>query len=185
VAGNTNLKLLVMGVVLGVLVGTPALAPAKEAGITDSKTFRTQLIKTLNLPPDKARIFIQVDEKYDRIRHEALERINKSSEQLEKLLAGEKPDAGKLKALTTAIAADQDILVTTYKGRRDDTMAMLTSVQQGEYLLFTWKWQQRLLTKLGKQQVEQQNKGKQQIEPQDNGKQEAEQQDKGKKEKAP
>ena len=40
-----------------------------------------------------------------------------------------------MKELTTAIAADQDILVNTYKGRRDETMAMLTPVQQGEYLL--------------------------------------------------
>jgi hypothetical protein len=79
---------------------------------------------------------------------------------LEKLLSGKKPDEGKLKALTAAMAADQDILVNTYKARRDETMAMLTPGQQGEYLLFTWKWQQQLLVKYGKHKAGQQDKGK-------------------------
>jgi Spy/CpxP family protein refolding chaperone len=160
VAGHTNLKLLVAGIVLSLLVGTPSLAPAKEEGQIDSKAFRSQLLKTLKLRPDKARIFMHVEEKYDRIRQEALERITKSAEQLEKLLSGEKPDEGKLKELTTAMAGDQDILVNTYKSRRDETMALLTPVQQGEYLLFTWKWQQKLLAKYGKHTTGQQDKGK-------------------------
>ena len=158
--GNTNLKLLVVGVVLGVLVGIPSVAPAKEEGQSDNKAFREHLIKTLNLRPDKARIFIAVEEKFDRIRHEALERINKSAAQLEKLLSGEKPNEGKVKELTTAMAADQDILVNTYKGRRDETMAILTPVQQGEYLLATWKWQQKLLDKYGRQKTGQQDEVK-------------------------
>lgn len=158
-AGNTNLKLLVVGVVLSVLVGTPSLAPAKEEGQSDSQAFRVHLVKTLDLRPDKARIFMQVEEKYDRIRQEAVERINKSAEQLEKLLSGEKPDEGKLKELTTAMAGDQDIMVNTYKARRDETMAMLTPVQQGAYLLVAWKWQQKLLEKYGKHQTGQQDEG--------------------------
>jgi hypothetical protein len=159
VAGKTNLKLLVVGLVLSVLVGTPSLAPAKEEGQSDSQAFRVHLVKALNLRPDEARIFMQVEEKYDRIRQEALERINKSGEQLEKLLSGKKPDEGKLKELTTAMAADQDILVNTYKGRRDETMAMLTPVQKGAYLLEAWKWQQKLLEKYGKHKTGQQDEG--------------------------
>jgi len=79
VAGNTNLKLLVVGVVLSVLVGTPSLGSAKGEGQSDSQAFRVHLIDTLNLRPDKAKKFIQTEEKYDRIRQEALERINKSA----------------------------------------------------------------------------------------------------------
>jgi hypothetical protein len=118
----------------------------------------------LNLRPDKARIFIEVEEKFDRIRQEALERITKSAAQLEKLLsgekAGEKANAGKVKEFTTAMAADQDILVNTYKGRRDETMAILTPVQQGEFLLATWKWQQKLLDKYGRQKTGPQDEAK-------------------------
>ena len=158
--GNTNLKLLVVGVVLGVLMGIPSLAPAKEEAQSDSKAFREHLVKTLNLRPDKARIFINVEEKFDRIRHEALERINKSAAQLEKLLSGGKADEGKVKELTTAMAADQNILVNTYKGRRDETMAILTPVQQGEYLLASWKWQQNLLAKYGRQKTGKQDEPK-------------------------
>jgi hypothetical protein len=162
---STNLKLLVMGVLLSVLVGTPSLASAKEEGQSDSQAFRGHLINTLNLRPDKVKIFIRVEEKYDRIRQEALERINKSAQQLEKLQSAEKFDAGKLKELTTAIASDQDILVNTYKSRRDETMAMLTPVQQGQYLLATWKWQQKLLEKYGKLKPGQQDEGEKEKAP--------------------
>ena len=101
-----------------------------------------------------------MEEKFDLIRREALERINKSAEQMDKLLSSEKPDEGKLKELTTAIASDQDILVNTYKGRRDETMAMLTPVQRGTYLLAAWKWQQKLLEKYEKPKTGQQDEGK-------------------------
>jgi hypothetical protein len=150
VAGKTNLKLLVAGVVLSVLVGTSSLAAAKEEGQSDSNTFRVHLVKTLNLRPEEARTFIRIEEKYDRIRQEAVERINKSAEQLDKLLSGGKPDEGKLKELATAMASDQDILVNTYKGRRDETMAMLTPARQGAFLLASWKWQQKIMEKYGK-----------------------------------
>jgi hypothetical protein len=160
VAGNTNLKLLVVGVVLSVLVGTSSLASAKEEGQGDTQAFRVHVVNTLDLRPDKAKKFILVEEKYDRVRQEALERINKSAQQLEKLQSGEKSDEGKLKELTTAIASDQDILVNTYKSRRDEIMAMLTPVQQGQYLLVTWKWQQKLLEKYGKVNTGQQDEGK-------------------------
>lgn len=164
-AGKTNLKLLVAGIVLSFLVGTPFLASAKEEGQSDSQAFRVYLINTLNLNAYKEKMFIAVEEKFDRIRQEAIERINKSAEQLEKLLSGEKSDAGKLKELTTAMAADQDILVNTYKGRRDETMAMLTPVQRGAYLLATWKWQQKLLAKYGKVNAGQQDQGKEKKAP--------------------
>jgi hypothetical protein len=152
-AGNTNLKLLVAGVVLSIVVGTPSLAPAKEEGPSDSQALRNHLTKTLDLRSDKASMFIRAEEKYDRIRQEALERIHKSEEQLEKLLSDQKPDEGKLKELITAIASDQDILVNTYKGRRDEILILLTPVQQGQYLLATWKWQQKFLEKYGKQKT--------------------------------
>ena len=102
---------------------------------------------------------MRIEEKYDRIRQEALERITLSAGQLEKVLSVEKPDEGRLKELTIAIGADQDILVNTYKARRDEIVAMLIPVQQGEYLLVNWKWQQKLLGKYGKPKTGQQDKG--------------------------
>jgi hypothetical protein len=160
VADKTNLKLLTAAVVFSVLVGTQSLAPAKEEGQSNSQALRVHLVNTLNLRGDKAKTFIEAEEKYDRVRQEALERINKSQGQLAKLLSGKKPDEGKLKELITVIASDQDILVNTYKLRRDETLAMLTPVQQGQYLLATWRWQQELLKKYGKHKTGQKSKEK-------------------------
>jgi hypothetical protein len=94
-----------------------------------------------------------------------LERIHKSEEQLEKLLSDQKPDEGKLKELITAITSDQDILVNTYKGRRDEILVLLTPVQQGQYLLATWKWQQKFLEKYGKQKIKPQDEKKKEKTP--------------------
>ena len=159
-ADDTNLKLLVAAVVFSVLVGTQSLAAAKEEGQSDSQALRSHLVNTLNLRGDKAKTFIEAEEKYDRIRQEALERINKSQGQLEKLLSGKKPDEVKLKELITVIASDQDILVNSYKLRRDETLAMLTPVQQGQYLLATWRWQQKLLEKYRKPKTGQKSENK-------------------------
>jgi hypothetical protein len=159
-AVKTNLKLLVAVIVLSVLVGTPSLASAKEEGQSDSQSLRVHLVKTLDLRGEKARVFVEADEKYDRIRQEALERINKSQDQLEKLLSGKKPDEAKLKELITSITSDQEILVNTYKLRRDETMAMLTPVQQGKYLLAAWRWQQKLLEKYRKHKTGQKDEKK-------------------------
>lgn len=163
--GHTNLKWLAAGVLLSVLVGTPLLVAAQEEPQSDSKAFRVQLVKTLNLREDKAKEFIKVEEKYDRIRQEALERINKSALQLETLLSGKQADEGELKELTTAIASDQDILVNTYKGRRDETIAILTPLQQSEYVLLNWKWQQKLLEDYRKHKDSHQGQGKKEKTP--------------------
>jgi hypothetical protein len=160
VAGYTNFKLLAAGIVLSLLVATPSLAPAKEEGQSDIQALRVHLLNSLKLNAYTEKKFITVEEKYDRIRYEAVERINKSAEQMEKLLSGGKPDEGKLQALIAAIASDQDILVNTYKGRRDEIMAMLTPVQKAEYLLAAWKWQQKLLQKYEKPKTGQQDEGK-------------------------
>jgi hypothetical protein len=160
VAGNTNLKIIAVGLALVVLLGTPSLLPAKEEGQSDSKELRAHLIKALKLTADKDRTFMAVEEKYDRIRQEALERIKKSEEQLEKILSGEKTEVENLTKVITAITSDQDILVNTYKARRDETMALLSPVQQGEYLLITWKWQQKLMGKFGKDKTGQQDEKK-------------------------
>ncbi|MDD2904407.1 MAG: hypothetical protein PHU44_18420 [Syntrophales bacterium] len=146
-ANKTILKLLTAALVFSVLLGTQSLAPAKEEGQSSSQALRVHLVDIMNLRGDKAKTFIEAEEKYDRIRQEALERINKSQDQLGKLLSSKKPDAEKLKKLISVIASDQDILVNTYKLRRDETLAMLTPVQQGQYLNITWKWQQKLLEK--------------------------------------
>ncbi len=154
--GNTYFRLMVAGVALCVLLGTPSLAPAKAEGQSNLPTLGVYLVKTLKLRPDKARIFLQAEEKYDRVRQEALERIDNAEEKLEKLLSSQKPDAEKLKGLISAIASDQDILVKAFKDRRDVAMAMLTPVQQGQYLLATWKWQKKLLNKYSKHEAKQQ-----------------------------
>jgi Spy/CpxP family protein refolding chaperone len=160
VGGNNHFKLLVAVIVLSVLVGTSSLAPAKEEGKSDSQTLRAHLLTTLNLSGYNEKKFIGVEEKYDRVRQEALERMQKSEESLEKLLSGDKPDEVKLKELTTAITADQDVLVNTYKARRDEILALLTPAQQGKYLLATLKWQQKLLETYGKHKAGQQDEKK-------------------------
>ena len=159
-ANNTSLKLLTAALVFSVLMGTQSLAPAEAGGQNSSQALRVNLVKIMKIRGDKAKTFIETEEKYDRVRQEALERINKSQDQLGKLLSEKKPDKKKLQALIKVIASDQDILVNSFKLRRDETLAMLTPVQQGQYLYATWKWQQNILKKYKKSKPKQKGKGK-------------------------
>ena len=159
-ANNTSLKLLTAALVCSVWLGTQSLAAAKEKSPNISEALRIHLVEIMHLRGDKAKTFIETEERYDRVRQEAMERINKSQDELGKLLAEKKPDEAKLAKLISAIAADQDIFVNTYKLRRDETLSMLTPLQQAQYLYTTWKWQQKILEKYKKPKPGQQGKEK-------------------------
>ena len=137
-------KLVMLGVALGALVWTPILSQARETKCKHVKEMRQKLAQELKLSPEKTKEFMAIGEKYDKIRRDALEKINKSLEQLKPLLNAEKPDEGKVKELVKANNSAQAEFLSTYQSRRNEVMALLTPVQQGKYLVAAWTWYQEM-----------------------------------------
>ncbi len=99
-----------------------------------------KLIKELNLSPEKAQAFMGLCGKYDKIRREIREAMTAHEEALAKVLAAAQPDEAKVKELVAAIAQDHERLFDTFKAQRREEMALLTTVQQGKFILVLKKW---------------------------------------------
>jgi Spy/CpxP family protein refolding chaperone len=150
-------KLVMLGVALSALIWTPIHSQAREIKCKHVKEMREKLAQDLKLSPEKTKEFMAIGEKYDKIRRDALEKINKSLEKLKPLVDAEKTDEAQVKKLVTAINSAQAEFMSTYQSRRNEVMALLTPVQQGKYLVATWTRYQEMKGKYGHHQ---QKKGK-------------------------
>ena len=99
----------------------------------------------MKLSPEKAKDFNAVEEKYAKDRQELIERLKKSQAELETALAAATPDEAKIKGLVTAIRADQDKMVKSFRSQVDEELALMTPVQQGQYLLTLHKWREGMM----------------------------------------
>jgi hypothetical protein len=136
----------VISLILTGLFLIPALGQAKEDSWREMhKMRRATLVKELQLSPEKAQDFNAVEEKYAKDRQELIERLKKSQAELQNAMAAATPAAAKIKGLVTAIRADQDKMAKSFKSQLDEELALMTPVQQGQYLLTLHKWREEMM----------------------------------------
>ncbi len=136
----------VISLILTGLFLIPALGQAKEDSWREMhKMRRATLVKELQLSPEKAQDFNAVEEKYAKDRQELIERLKKSQAELQNAMAAATPAEAKIKGLVTAIRADQDKMAKSFKSQLDEELALMTPVQQGQYLLTLHKWREEMM----------------------------------------
>ena len=144
--GEINFKLGALCAILSAMLVMPALGQAKEDSWGEMhKMRRATAVKELKLSPEKAKDFNAVEEKYAKERQELIERLKKSQAELQTAVAATPPDDAKLKGLVTAIRADQDKMAQSFKSQLDAELALITPVQQGQYLLTLHKWREEMM----------------------------------------
>lgn len=99
-----------------------------------------KLVKELNLTPEKAAELQAIGAKYSQTRESLIEKLKKNETDLEKAVAGPKPDEVKIKELVPVIIADHNQLFESFKAQRQEEMTLLTPLQQAKYLLALKKW---------------------------------------------
>ena len=135
----------VISLILTGLFLVPALGQAKEDSWGEMhKMRRATAVKELKLSPEKAKDFNAVEEKYAKDRQELVDRLKKSQAELQNAMAAT-PDEAKIKGLVTAIRADQDKMAKSFKSQFDEELALMTPVQQGQYLLTLHKWREEMM----------------------------------------
>jgi Spy/CpxP family protein refolding chaperone len=144
--GKFNFKLGTLCAILSAMLVMPALGQAKEDSWGEMhKMRRATAVKELKLSPEKAKDFNAVEEKYAKERQELIERLKKSQAELQNAMAAATPDEAKIKGLVTAIRADQDKMAKSFKSQFDEELALMTPVQQGQYLLTLHKWREEMM----------------------------------------
>ena len=144
--GEINFKLGALCAILSAMLVMPALGQAKEDSWGEMhKMRRATAVKELKLSPEKAKDFNAVEEKYAKERQELIERLKKSQAELQTAVAAATPDEAKIKGLVTAIRADQDKMAKSFKSQMDEELALMTPMQQGQYLLTLHKWREEMM----------------------------------------
>lgn len=136
----------VITLILAGLFLVPASGQAKEDSWSEMhKMRRATLVKELKLSPEKAKDFNAVEEKYAKDRQELIGMLQKFHSELQNALAAATPDEAKIKNQVTAIRAEQDKIVKSFKSQLDEELALMTPIQQGQYLSTLHKWREEMM----------------------------------------
>jgi Spy/CpxP family protein refolding chaperone len=153
--GTMNAKfkvgLAVLGISLAVLfwLPSPRLAHAKAV---DWEHLKGQLKKVsefneLKLGPEKEKALLQVEENYSQERKSIIEALKKNQEELKVALAAPTRDKPKIQDLVSNINAAQDKLLISFKMERDEAMALMNPIQQGQFIMIMSHRYQELMKK--------------------------------------
>ena len=153
-----NYKLWALAAILASALLLPAMGQAREENWSSYREWKTKLAKELKLSPEKEAKFVAVADKYANLRQQIYESLKKSQGELATAVAAGKPDEAKVKQLVKSITEAQDQLLTVYKVERDDEMALLSPMQQGQYLVILHQWRQQMHEKHGMQPKMEQGK---------------------------
>lgn len=144
--GKAHFLSVVISLILTGLFLVPALGQAKEDSWGEMhKKRRAMVVKELKLSPEKAKDFNAVEEKYAKERQELIERLKKSYLELENAFAAAAPDEAKIKGLVAGVRANKDNMVKSFKSQQDEELALMTPIQQGQYLLTLHKWREEMM----------------------------------------
>jgi Spy/CpxP family protein refolding chaperone len=138
---SNDFWLMALGLLMAAMLLTPGncQAQAEPAG-SHYKLEWEKLVKELNLTPERAAEFQALGAKYSQTRKALIEKLKKNESDLEKAVAGPKPDEVKIKELVPVIIADHNQLFESFKAQRQEEMTLLTPLQQAKYLLALKKW---------------------------------------------
>jgi Spy/CpxP family protein refolding chaperone len=83
---------------------------------------------------------LAVEQKYGKERQDLLAALKKYRQDLKAALAADTPDGAKIQDLVRAASDAQDKLLTSVKMERDEAMALMTPVQQGQLIMLLGNW---------------------------------------------
>jgi Spy/CpxP family protein refolding chaperone len=149
--GTFNLRFGALWIILGALVLLPPLhfAQAKAGGWEQIKE-KVKIIKELHdlkLTPDKEAALLALDQKYAKERKDLVAALKKYREDLKAALGKANRDEAKIQDLVSAAKAAQDTLLTSFKMERDEAMALMTPIQQGQFIMYMGNWFQEMIKK--------------------------------------
>ncbi|MGD0969778.1 MAG: periplasmic heavy metal sensor [Desulfobaccales bacterium] len=146
--GKFNLGFVALWIIWGALflLTSPHPSHAKEGGWErlKEKIKITKELHDLKLAPDKEAAVLAIEQKYAKERKDLMAALKKYREDLKAALAAATPDEAKIQDLVRATNAAQDKLLTSVKMERDEAMALMTPVQQGQFIMLMGNWLEKV-----------------------------------------
>jgi hypothetical protein len=138
-----SIRFIVVGMLLLLGLWLPGSGQAQRADAVNCAEQREQLLKDLNISPDRSKAFMSVGAHWDQVREDLVKEIKKNETDLETALGAPQPDDTKINHLVSSLIAEHDELFETFKSQRREEMALLTILQRGKFLLALKKWHER------------------------------------------
>jgi hypothetical protein len=147
--GKFNFKLGALCAILSAMLLMPALGQAAKVKGEEGarKEQKDQMVKELNVAPEKEKAMLAVGVKYAAERKDIIAGVKKANDDLQVALKAAKPDEAMLKASVSALTAAQDKMFASFKNQRDEELALMTPAEQGKYLLALGQWRQKMMSK--------------------------------------
>ena len=145
--GKFNFKLGALCAILSAMLVMPALGQVKKGEEGARKEQKDQMVKELNVAPEKEKAMLAVGVKYAAERKDIIAGVKKANDDLQVALKAAKPDEAMLKASVSALTAAQDKMFASFKNQRDEELALMTPAEQGKYLLALGQWRQKMMSK--------------------------------------
>ena len=146
-----NFRLEALCIILGALFLLPSLplAQAKE-GDWERLKEKAKIMKELNylkLGPEKEKALLSIEERYAKERKDIVATLKKYQEDLKTALAAANQDEAKINGLVSAISSTQDRLLDSFKKERDESMSLMTPVQQAQFIMIFGNWYREIIKK--------------------------------------
>jgi Spy/CpxP family protein refolding chaperone len=129
-----------------ILLGFVVLPGLSQAMDREAKfhEHRDKMLQELNLPPDKAKDFTEVGDKYMKERMDLYAQLKKDMDNLRQALAAK--DEGKIKDAVNAVTTDKDKLFSNYQDWWHADMKLLNPEQQARYLIILENWWKKVMS---------------------------------------
>jgi Spy/CpxP family protein refolding chaperone len=140
---KTMFKAVLVGLVLLGFVVLPGLSQAadREAKFHE---YRHKMMQQLNLPPDKAKEFTEIGDKYMKERMALYAQLNQAMDKLKQALGAK--EEGKIKDAVNAVVDLKDKLWSNYQDWWHADMKLLNPVQQAHYLITLENWWKKVMS---------------------------------------
>ncbi len=139
---KTGKAVLVSLIMLGFVV-LPGLSQAadREAKFHE---YRHKMVEQLNLPPDKAKEFSEVGDKYMQERMDLYAQLKQAMDDLKQAMAAK--DEGKIKDAVNNVVSLKDKLWSNYQDWWHADMKLLNPEQQAHYLITLENWWKKVMS---------------------------------------
>ena len=139
---KTGKAVLVSLIMLGFVI-LPGLSQAvdREAKFHE---YRHKMVQQLNLPPDKAKEFSEVGDKYMKERMDLYAQLKQAMDNLRQALAAK--DEGKIKDAVNVVTDLKDKLWNNYQDWWHADMKLLNPEQQAHYLITLENWWKKIMS---------------------------------------
>ncbi len=149
--GKVVFKLGVLSTILSFLLVVPALgqtAQTNEELGKQLKDYKAKIYEEIKASPDQQKKLVDVEDKASVARGEIVEGSKKAWDNLQAVLAAPKPDEAKVKEAVGAYTAAQRKLFSSFRSQLDEELALMSPIQQGNYLVAMEKWRQQCMPKV-------------------------------------